>query len=100
MTTTAADEVTSTQDVPAGCPICGDAAGHTLQHDDLDCPDCLALSGQHTKMGNKRAQCRRCNAFAQRLIRTSGRSLQSMFPADYERVREEAELDLYTLDVA
>ena len=94
MSTATTDEA-PTRSALTGCPICGEARGHRVQASDLDCPDCLDRAGIHSKMGNKRRDCNRCNAFAQRVIRASARSLQAMYPADYDDLRSETEADLY-----
>lgn len=85
----------------AACAVCG-AKGrkkHTLDAASLDCPDCLAERQIHSKIGNKRGECNRCNAFAQRLIRHSGRRLQHEYADEYEALREETERDLYKAEI-
>lgn len=82
------------------CPVCGDAEGHTLDIKNLDCPDCLAERGIHSKIGNKRGDCNRCNAFAQRLIRHSARRLQNEYAEEYDALREKTEQDLYEQEIA
>lgn len=83
------------------CPVCGGEDGeHTLQQQELDCPDCLERAGIHSKMGTKRYDCKRCNRYAQRLIRASARRLQDEHPEHYEALRKEAEVEMYIEDTA
>ena len=82
------------------CAVCGAEDGsHVVQQHDLDCPDCLSRAGVHSKIGTKRYDCKRCNRFAQRLIRASARRLQDEHPEHYEALRNEAEVELYLEEV-
>lgn len=95
MTTTTTDRAPAAVEA-AACAVClGESGEHVVKQENLDCPDCLSRTGLHSKMGNKRSECKRCNRFAQRLIRASARRLQSEHLSHYEALRNEAEVELY-----
>lgn len=62
------------------------------------CPACAARPGAFgltNKIGNRRAHCRTCNAFVQRVLRLTRRRLAAMHPLDHAATKEQAERDVY-----
>ena len=100
MTTQTAEKTAATEEKTSACSVCGGVEGnHVVQPENLDCPDCIVRAGIHSKMGNKRADCKRCNRFAQRLIRSAARRLQDEHEEHYEALRNEAEVELYLAEI-
>lgn len=62
----------------------------------MPCPDCRARGvGGGARIGNQRTDCRRCNRFAQRVMRETSSTLKQWHPGDYDRIRESVERRVY-----
>lgn len=67
-----------------------------LPHRALPCPECrLAHVGGAARIGNRRSQCRTCNRFVQAVRRNALSRLQAMHEEDWDRIRLEAEVEVY-----
>lgn len=56
----------------------------------MPCPRCAS-----PRVGNRRAACSTCNAFAQRVRRQVLARIQRSLPNEYERLKAEVEAELY-----
>lgn len=61
----------------------------------LVCPECREAHGGTARIGNRKSSCRTCNRFGAAVRRAAARLLAAEHPEDAERLRLEAEEQVY-----
>ena len=51
--------------------------------------------GGGARIGNHRSECTTCNNFGQSVMRHTRSRMKAAYPAEYERIRLEVEVELY-----
>ena len=69
------------------------------QQEVLVCPECRARYAGSARIGNRKSSCGTCNRYAQAVRRYVARDLALLHPLDAQRLRQQAEREVYALVV-